>query len=77
MQPRDYEVTCLMCSAEVGRIVHGQFEMRGGRTTPLPRKAGLPRCCYCGGSLYLEPIISYTPPLDRAQLEALRKIVAA
>jgi hypothetical protein len=32
----------------------------------MPRKAGMLRCCHCGGSLYLDPIDVYPAMLDRS-----------
>jgi hypothetical protein len=31
----------------------------------------MPRCCHCGGSLYLEPVDSFQAPVDPAQLRKL------
>ena len=48
-----YDVRCLMCGTEVGHLAFGTFIKHAGCTTPLPRRGGLPRCCHCGGALYL------------------------
>ena len=51
-----YSVRCLLCSTEVGQLLNGRLRRHPGCTGPLPRRGGAPRCCHCGGSLYLEPI---------------------
>jgi hypothetical protein len=64
----DYDVKCMLCGAEVGQILAGKFTQHPGCTAEMPRKAGLLRCCHCGGSLYLDPIDVYAAGIDRAQL---------
>lgn len=64
----DYDVKCMLCGAEVGQILGGTFTQHAGCKIEMPRKAGLRRCCHCGGSLYLDPIDVYAAGLDRAQL---------
>ena len=49
-----YEVWCLLCSTEVGRLVDGRLRRHPGCAGALPRPVGRPRCCHCGGSLYVE-----------------------
>jgi hypothetical protein len=56
MRAASYAVTCFACSTEVGVIVAGRLR-RHGCGKPLPQARGRARCCECGGSLYLEPIV--------------------
>lgn len=63
MPATSYFAKCLACSAEVGRVLHGRF-LRHGCQNPLPRANGRPRCCHCGGSLYLEPDLDGLPDGD-------------
>jgi hypothetical protein len=60
-----YDVRCLMCGTEVGYLAFGTFIKHAGCETPLPRRGGLPRCCHCGGTLYLAPMEGSLPVLDR------------
>jgi hypothetical protein len=62
----DYDVKCMLCSTEVGRVVSGKFEQHAGCPSAVPLKAGLPRCCHCGGSLYFDPLDIYASANDRA-----------
>jgi len=56
MRGVNYDVKCMMCSAEVGQIWAGKFRQHNcGKAMPV--LAGMARCCHCGGSLYLEPIL--------------------
>ena len=73
MPARDeqYDVTCLMCGTEVGHIVFGRFIKHAGCGAALPRKGGLPRCCHCGGTLYLAPMEGYLPGTDREILDRM------
>lgn len=73
----DYDVKCMLCSAEVGQIVSGKFSQHDGCRNALPRKAGMPRCCHCGGSLYLDPIDIYQGGVDRAQIRRILASTAA
>jgi hypothetical protein len=41
-----------------------QFIKHAGCASPLPRKGGLPRCCHCGGTLYLAPMEGSLPVVD-------------
>jgi hypothetical protein len=50
----NYNVLCLLCGTEVGHIVGSKFVKHAGCSAPMPRTGGLPRCCHCGGSLYLD-----------------------
>ena len=49
-----HEVWCLLCSTEVGQLLDGRFRRHPGCTAPPARPGGRPRCCHCGGSLYVE-----------------------
>ena len=67
MRGVNYEVKCLMCSAEVGQISAGKFRQHDcGKA--MPTLAGLARCCHCGGSLYLDPTDLAPSTLDRAEI---------
>lgn len=61
----NFDVKCMLCSAEVGQILNGRFQQHGCKQE-MPRKAGMLRCCHCGGSLYLDPIDVYPALLNRA-----------
>lgn len=63
MPATSYFAKCFSCSAEVGKILHGRF-LRHNCPNPLPRPNGRPRCCHCGGSLYLEPDMDGLPETD-------------
>jgi hypothetical protein len=67
----DYEVKCMLCSAEVGQILSGKFTRHTGCGASMPRKGGLLRCCHCGGSLYFDRIDPHASLLDRAQITKL------
>jgi hypothetical protein len=54
-----------MCGTEVGYLVFGRFIKHAGCAIPLPRRRGLPRCCHCGGTLYMAPMEGFLPELDR------------
>ena len=58
----DYDVRCLMCGTEVGRILDGRFRVHAGCSRPLVRAGRQLRCCECGGSLYLEALAGYLAP---------------
>jgi hypothetical protein len=60
-----YDVRCLMCGTEVGSLAFGRFIKHACCARPLPRKGGLPRCCHCGGMLYLAPMEGSLPVVDR------------
>ena len=49
------EITCLMCGTVVGEIRQGRFTHHGGCDRPIRWQGRLPRCCRCGGSLYVDP----------------------
>ena len=68
MQGVNYDVKCMMCSAEVGQIWAGKFRQHDcGKTMPV--LAGMARCCHCGGSLYLDPNDLAPSTLDRAEVQ--------
>jgi hypothetical protein len=64
-----YDLRCLMCGTEVGHLAFGRFIKHAGCAAALPRRGGLPRCCHCGGTLYLAPMESSLPELDRRRLD--------
>jgi hypothetical protein len=54
-------LNCYLCGANVGYLdtLAGSRHVRrlwraDGRVQPLPVQGRLPRCCFCGGSLYLD-----------------------
>ena len=54
MDPRVYDMTCLLCGTQVGELRGGRFYHHAAcDSTPFMR-AGTLRCCRCGGSLYME-----------------------
>ena len=69
MQVADYNVICLLCSREAGQILAGRFVRHADCPTPLSHTGRRPRCCHCGGSVYLEAI-------TRADFALLDKKVA-
>ena len=48
------EVTCLMCGTVVGHVLDGRFAHHEGCERTIRYQGRLPRCCRCGGSLYLD-----------------------
>jgi hypothetical protein len=66
-----YDVRCLMCGTEVGHLAFGTFIKHAGCSTPLPRRGGLPRCCHCGGTLYLAPMEGRLPVAGRGLLDRM------
>jgi hypothetical protein len=52
-----YEVRCLLCSRSCGRIKNGSLQ-RLMSAPPFSYKAGVPRCGFCGGCLWSEPVES-------------------
>ena len=63
MTATSYFAKCFSCSAEVGRVLHGRF-LRHSCPNPLPSAGSRPRCCHCGGSLYLEPDMDGLPEME-------------
>lgn len=49
------EVICLMCGTVVGEANRGRFVHHQGCERPVRLQGKLPRCCRCGGSLYVDP----------------------
>lgn len=70
-QVTNYDVKCMLCSAEVGQILNGKFSQIPGATAPMQRKGGMLRCPHCGGSLYLDPLDVYPSMIDRTQLRKM------
>jgi|SRR5439155_20391149 len=60
-----------MCGTEVGYLAFGRFVEHAGCATPLPHRGGLPRCCHCGGTLYLAPMEGSLPVADRGLLDRM------
>ncbi len=54
MEPRVYEITCLLCGTEVGELRGSRVRHHAGCNQELVVRAGALRCCRCGGSLYME-----------------------
>ena len=67
-----FSLRCLLCSTEVGQVLDGRFRQHPGCTIAMPRRDGAPRCCHCGGSLYLEPI-DQAEPIGES---GVRKLIA-
>ena len=68
MPATSYFAKCFSCSAEVGKVLHGRF-LRHACPNELPRPNGRPRCCHCGGSLYLEPDMDGLPEGDEVLIK--------
>ena len=66
-----FYLRCLLCSREVGQVLGGRVQQHPGCSIPMPQRGGTPRCCHCGGSLYLEPIDQ--PELSVLGLEITRE----
>jgi hypothetical protein len=54
MQEIMLEMHCLLCGTEVGEVRGGRFIHHQGCDRQVPVRAGVLRCCRCGGSLYQE-----------------------
>jgi hypothetical protein len=52
------EAICLLCGFVIGEIKDGRFRHHAGCDRPLRQVGRLPRCCRCGGSLYVDPSLS-------------------
>lgn len=52
------EVICLMCGTVVGEATRGRFVHHRGCERPVRLQGKLPRCCRCGGSLYIDPALN-------------------
>ena len=48
------EINCMMCGTQVGEVRNGRFAHHSGCNQPVEVRGGFPRCCRCGGSLYME-----------------------
>lgn len=68
MQDTDYNLKCLMCSADAGQVVDGMFLPNTGHLTPVPNKISMLRCGHCGGSLLREAIDPVPPKLNGAEM---------
>ena len=69
-----YDVTCLLCSAEMGRVVSGRFVPPPRAGAPAAHRPGIPRCGHCGGTGLLEPIDGRSSLFERA--EFVRELAA-
>ena len=67
MSGERYDVKCLLCSADMGRVVSGRFVPPSGPGAPAAPRPGLPRCGHCGGTGFLEPIDSQSSLFERAE----------
>jgi hypothetical protein len=65
-----FDARCQMCSRVSGQLVGGSFVHDPDCSRPLAFAGALPRCCDCGGRLYLEA--TSTPMLSAADREAAR-----
>ena len=74
MRAQNYEVMCMMCGTQVGLIIQGSFTAHSGCRKAPPRRAGMFRCCNCGGSLYLEPLEG---PVPAPITKELRRLLSA
>ena len=54
MDPRVYDMTCLLCGTQVGELRGGRFYHHAACDSAPIMRAGILRCCRCGGSLYME-----------------------
>ena len=68
MSRESHQLRCLLCRVAFGQVVRGMSARHPGYQRPPHRSGGRLRCCYCGGSVYLEPIARYAPPVARAEL---------
>jgi hypothetical protein len=48
------EINCMMCGTQIGEVRDGRFTHHRGCSRPVELRGGFPRCCRCGGSLYME-----------------------
>jgi hypothetical protein len=65
MDPRVYDMTCLLCGTQVGELRGGRFYHHAGCTSAPTVRAGILRCCRCGGSLYMERSDAISASLGR------------
>lgn len=66
-----FDARCQMCSRLAGQAVDGIFVHHPDCGQTPTFRGGLPRCCDCGGRLYLEP--AGGPILSAADREAARR----
>ena len=50
------EINCMMCGTQIGEVRDGRFTHHRGCSRPVEVRGGFPRCCRCGGSLYMERV---------------------
>jgi hypothetical protein len=70
-QPR-FDALCQLCSRQVGQVVDGVFVHHPDCERVLRGLGRMPRCCECGGTLYLEA--SSGQMLSASDLEAARRL---
>jgi hypothetical protein len=71
-QPRSrFDARCQLCSRLAGQALDGVFVHHPDCDRVPSVSAGLPRCCDCGGRLYLEPAIGPIP--SAADRDAARR----
>lgn len=59
MRAGSYQLKFLLCCAVFGQVLRGtrsELSSHPGYQRPPHCSGGRLRCCYCGGSVYLEPI---------------------
>ena len=66
-----FDARCQLCSRVAGQAVDGVFVHHPDCGRALTPGRPLPRCCDCGGRLYLEPASG--PILSAAEREAARR----
>ena len=65
MRAGSYQLKCLLCRAVFGQVVRGtrsELASHPGYQRPPHCSGGRLRCCYCGGSVYVEPIAHRLAP---------------
>jgi hypothetical protein len=65
-----FDARCFMCSRVAGQVVDGRYVHHPDCAREPLVVGGRPRCCDCGGRLYLEATTS--PLLSAADREAAR-----
>ena len=65
-----FDAYCQLCSRLAGQVVNGAFVHHPDCARTPNWDGRLPRCCDCGGTLYLEP--SFSPMRSAADREAAR-----
>ena len=80
MQSANYDLKCLMCSADVGQILGHTFVPGPDHRGPVPDRLSTLRCGHCGGSLLFEPsdaLPSYAALADSVEPRTLRRAAGA